>query len=72
MQVFVAGLPCVVEAGSITSTRLSCRTPAVAGKVLAEFWQMPSGTNSLPPDLESYTQPGMMMVQLLLARGDLD
>jgi hypothetical protein len=58
LQVLVAGLPCVVQAGSVTATSLSCRVPSLAGQLLAEFWQMPSGTSNLPNGFSTFTNPG--------------
>jgi hypothetical protein len=58
LQVLVGGLPCDVDAASITATQLSCRAPSIAGQLLAEFWQMPVGTRVIPEDFGAYTRPG--------------
>lgn len=48
----------MIEPSSVTATSLVCRPPPMAGLVLAEFWQMPSGTWQLPGDLSDYTDLG--------------
>lgn len=55
----MAGLPCVLDQASVTSTSISCQAPSLAGQLLAEFWQLPSGTYNLPEDISTYTQPGV-------------
>jgi hypothetical protein len=58
LQVLVAGVPCIVDAATASSTSISCRAPSLAGQILAEYWQLPSGTNNMPTDIGSYTKPG--------------
>lgn len=58
VQVLVAGVPCPVDAGSVTATSVACRVPSLAGQLLAEYWQLPSGTYNLPGDIDTYTNPG--------------
>jgi hypothetical protein len=58
VQVLVGGLPCAVDVSSVTATQLSCRAPSIAGQLLAEFWQMPTGTRVIPEDVGAYTRPG--------------
>lgn len=60
LQVLVAGLPCIVQTGSVTATNLSCRVPSLAGQLLAEFWQMPSGTSNLLDDIGTFTDLGAL------------
>jgi hypothetical protein len=58
LQVLVAGVPCPVDVGSVTATSIACRVPSLAGQLLAEYWQLPSGTYNLPGDIDTYTNPG--------------
>uniref|UniRef100_A0A383WCP6 Fibrocystin-L n=1 Tax=Tetradesmus obliquus TaxID=3088 RepID=A0A383WCP6_TETOB len=70
-RVLVGGLPCEVDAGSVTATQLACRAPSLAGQLLAEFWQMPAGTRVIPQDFGSYSRPDtrMFMPQLDVSWG---
>lgn len=57
--VTVAGQPCPVV--SVNSSHLSCQVPRAAGSVLAEYWAMPRGGQSMP-DLSTYDNPGVFIL----------
>lgn len=58
LQVLVAGVPCGLDTSTITPTSMAYKVPSLAGQLLGEFWQLPSGTYNMPEDIATYTDPG--------------
>jgi len=57
--VTISSLPCTVIPGSVTNSSLTCNPTPLVGRVLAEFWQLSTNTNS-HPDLENFQNPGVL------------
>lgn len=55
--VLVGGRPCIVINASVSAGEIKCRVPGIAGLALVEYWQLATGTWTLP-DLSDYTSPG--------------
>ncbi|KAG2491954.1 hypothetical protein HYH03_009686 [Edaphochlamys debaryana] len=53
--VSIAGLPCLLLSANVST--LTCRTPGLNGYVLAEYWNLPTSTYSMPSNLISWTNP---------------
>jgi len=57
-SVLINTLPC--EVVDVQSHQLTCLPGPMSERVLAEYWQLTSGTYSFPA-VETFTQPGMCL-----------
>jgi hypothetical protein len=55
-RVDVGGVPCSIS--SVTATTLTCKTGSMLGLVMAEYWNLPSNSWGVFPDVMSFSGPG--------------